>query len=214
MLMEVRNFIKGKKKAVICSSIFLFIGIVGVVSCAVYFDYRENKDIIAYEQIIEEYIQQRKDDVQKEKALEKTAAKLIDIVDSSVWGYIHDKGYYIIAGLYYNEKQYDEAKKYYLQFAEDASSVFAQMALSKAALCYEQQGDFNKAMEIYRQLEEEYAESPFLDQILYDLGRMYQKKGDIVKAKEYFNKVITADTGSVNARSAQKRLFVLARKID
>jgi TolA-binding protein len=58
-------------------------------------------------------------------------------------------------------------------------------------------------------MEKEYAESALADQIQYDLGRMYQKKGDVFKSREHFNRVVFTYPQSLFARKAKERLFML-----
>jgi len=43
--------------------------------------------------------------------------------------------------------------------------------------------DLNGAFQIFNRLEKEYKDSVISDEIYYDLGRMYQIKGDLFKAK-------------------------------
>jgi tetratricopeptide (TPR) repeat protein len=138
-----------------------------------------------------------------------TVAELDKIVESSRWGYVNRVGY-CDRNLYFNEKKYDQAKKYSCAGEKDRSSAFSILSLQKAAVACEYMENPNDAFELYRRLEREHADSPVADQIYYDLGRMYQKRKDVFKAREYFHKVITSYPNSVFSRRAKQRLFLMS----
>lgn len=208
-LMSAKDFIKAYRKKIVIAATSFFVLFVLIVSFAVYSEIKEENDILAYEKIIKEFAEKSLDKEKKEKALEEATKQLIALTDSSISGYINENGYYIVAGLYFSEKKYKKAKEFYMKYVDDSSSIFTPLALRQAALCDEWNKNYDSALKIYEQLADDYADSPFADQNLYDLGRMFQKKGNSDKAKEYYNKLITAHPNSVYLKNVKKRLFAL-----
>ncbi len=49
-----------------------------------------------------------------------------------------------------------------------------------------------------------------MDQVLYNTGRLYSLKNDQIKAREYFNKVITRYPESAYAERSKERLLLLS----
>ena len=131
--------------------------------------------------------------------------------DSSwYWGYVNENGYYIIADLYFSLDMNQEGKDYLLKYVDNSPSpFFASLALLRAGIACEKIGENEEAFKIYKQLEEDYIDTKIADEIYYNLGRIYNKKGDLNKAREYYNKVILMYPMSIHAEMAKKRLLVL-----
>jgi tetratricopeptide (TPR) repeat protein len=204
-MMAVKEYIKHHKKLVlvITAAVVLVAGL--VVSGSIYYEIRSQKELLAFESIIEKYETGSHDDA----SLTEATAALLKIVEGSWWGYPHKHGYYIIAGMNYQNKRYEEARGYYLKYVDSSSSVFTPLALFQAGICSEALDQNDKAIEIYSKLEKNYGGTLFNDRILYDLGRVYQKKRDIVQAREYFTKLMTQYPASPFISEAKARLFLL-----
>ena len=76
-------------------------------------------------------------------------------------------------------------------------------------ICNENLNNFDKAFDVYFKLNEDYDKSSFLDRITYDLGRMYAKKGDKVKARECFEKVKVSFPDSLYLTLSLQRIALL-----
>ncbi len=210
-LMFLKDYIKNHRSLVL----YGLLSLVGVSALLIggmmYYDSRQTGELERFEEVLDHYRSYRGDDRGRTGAFYATVAELDKIVESSRWGYVNRVGYYVIGNLYFNEKKYDQAKKYFLLQAEkDRSSAFSILSLQKAAVACEYMENPNDAFELYRRLEREHADSPVADQIYYDLGRMYQKRKDVFKAREYFHKVITSYPNSVFSRRAKQRLFLMS----
>lgn len=184
--------------------VILFI-IVGVL----FYDMKADRDLVAFERVLDEY-QEIPDDAMRKERLLRTVAELDKLVASSHWGFVDEYGSYIIGNLLYTENMFQEAKKYYLQFVDESpSSFFAPLALQQAARSAEMLGNIDEAFTLYQQLESEYSDSEIADHIYYNLGRIYGKRGDLFKAREYYNKVILSFPQSLFSEKAKKNLFLL-----
>jgi len=209
-LMAVLDFVKSNRKLVLYCSIGLLLGIFLITAAVVYIHNNANEDLVEFETVLDEYRQSYADNPDgSEKALDTTVKKLDDIVESSYWGYVNENGYYIIGTLYYNENKYKEARDYFLRFAENSSSFFTPLAYQQAGISSEHLGEYKKALELYTILEKEYEDSYLIDQVYYNLGRMYQKEGNIFKAREYYKKVMSQFPQSFFANSSKSRLLLL-----
>jgi TolA-binding protein len=206
-LMAVKKLVKENKKNVIILSTLVLILLVIIVSGIAYIHNREKNEIVKMETILENYYSKEKD---KETNFNKTIDELNYLVDSSFSGYVNSFGYYIIAGLYLSQKKYSEGKDYLLKFVDKShSSSFAPLALHQAAIACEKLNDVNGALIIFQRIEKEYKNSLISDEMSYDIGRMYQIKEDMFKAREYYNKVISESPVSIYASKAKKRLLLL-----
>jgi tetratricopeptide (TPR) repeat protein len=210
-LMATKDFIKKNRKLVGYSMLFVLVLIVLVIGGLIYYDARENSEIERFESIMEEYRNYSGDIAGKTSLLYVTVSELDKLLQSSRWGYVAQYGNYVIGNLYFENQKYDKAREYYLKHAEDSSAVpFKLLSLQKAAVACEYMNNHNDAFQIYKKMSEEYGDSILADQIYYDLGRMYQKRNDIYKAREYYYKVITAYPRSIFSGRAKRRLFLLS----
>lgn len=210
-LMAVKNYARKNMKTLLIITVATLAVLVLLVAGVLYYDKRANDDMVRFEQILEKYrMASFADEQGRVGNLKKTAAEMNGLIDSSYWGYVNKNGYYVLASLYMNEKMYAEAGEYYLRFVKKSpSSFFAPMALQQAAIASEERDNIDEALRLYQRMDKEYAESALADQIQYDLGRMYQKKGDVFKSREHFNRVVFTYPQSLFARKAKERLFML-----
>ncbi len=181
-----------------------------ITGLLVYVNNAAQKDLAKFETILDEYRQSYAENEQNRREnLENTVKKLENVVESSYWGYVHENGYYVIGTLYFNEEMYKEARDYFTRFAENSSSFFTPLAYQQAAISSEHLGEYKKALETYTILENEYEDSYLMDQVYYNLGRMYQVEKELFKAREYYNKVISQYPQSFFAEGAKSRLLLL-----
>jgi tetratricopeptide (TPR) repeat protein len=74
--------------------------------------------------------------------------------------------------------KYPEAIKYFMEVADDSNSIFGDSALISAARCYEQEGKSESAVELYKRVEAEHPDSPYLSEVKSILGERDSKKPD------------------------------------
>lgn len=210
-VMAAKDFIKKHRSKVVYTLATIVLLFAAAVSAYLYYDYRAKKEMVKYEEIMEQYrALERKADASPEAYL-MAIREMKTLVDSSKWGFVHTMGDYILGGMYFKNKNYDDARRHYLQFADrNPKSDFSILAMQKAAVASEYAGNYTEALQIYQKLEEQHGTSSYGDQIYYDCARMYQKKGDLFKAKEYFRKVISSHPRSVFSLRSRHRLFLLS----
>jgi tetratricopeptide (TPR) repeat protein len=150
---------------------------------------------------------------ERDSAVKGYADKLIALTEKSHWGYVADNGYFIAGGLYFTIKDYKQALMYYTKAGKTVDNdVLELLSMQQAAVCDEWLNKNDDALKIYQELEKKYKKTDSLDRIFYDLGRMYQIKGNTDTAKDYFTKVIKNYSSSVFAKKSQERILLLGSK--
>ncbi len=74
------------------------------------------------------------------------------------------------------------------------------------AECYYAKKDFAKAIPEFEKVEKLHPQSDKLTQSIFKLGRCYQETGNIARARQIFNRLLTEFPESFEARQAQDRL--------
>jgi tetratricopeptide (TPR) repeat protein len=210
-LMEIKSFIKSNKKLVIVffSILILFTGlfIIGYI----YFENVENTKRTQLDGLVEKYYEAVKSGNSSTASV--ITNEIIVLGKSSRFGFSSKMSAYTAGNFLYDEKKYKEAADLLTGFADkNSKSIFASVAIQKAALAYEEAGNLDAAYSLYIRLEKDYAGSIISDQFFYNFGRIYSLKGDIINAKKYFNIVISSYPQSPYAELAKKRIFMLSYK--
>lgn len=209
-LMNVRDYIRAHRSVAIKVFIGVCLVLVLGIAAIVYADYKIKKDTADFEAVLDEYRTTYTTDVnERNEKFVRTVARLKAITDNSHFGYVHRNGYYIIASLYFNEKDYSNAARYYEKASQYASPLFASLALQQAGIASEYLNNIDEALRYYLTCESKYKDGYNIDQILYSIGRMYAQKGEYFKAREYFNKVSTEHPQSFFAKKATQHSMFL-----
>jgi len=213
-VMAFRHFLEANKQKVIYSLVFLVLLVLIGLGVVVYVDSTNNKQLVSFENLIEDYNKiiesPEKDSEDNKEKIQETVASLKQLVEESRFGFLAEMGNYILGNIFFDTKNYNEAIISLLKFSENSqSTTFVPLALQKAALAREENKDLDGALELYKKLEENYLDSIIVDQIYYNLGRIYQQKKDTKEAKKYFDKVISLHAQSPLADQAKKRIFLL-----
>jgi TolA-binding protein len=228
MLLKTRDFLMVNRKIVLYSFIAVLFISAGVIAAVVFVGNINEKNLKEFEKITESYREYTTEEEKLESQDPKTAVKdeaaekahkekikgiisdLKKFIDSSSFGYAHNMAYYVLGNIYFSEKMYKEAHAALEEYADSSSSSpFGSLALLKAGIAADESGDAKGAIAIFEELEKKHSDSAVADQIFYQMGVMYQKKGDMFKAKEYYNKVVSGYPMSPFLQKAKKRLFLL-----
>lgn len=205
-LMSVKEFVKRNGRNVRLVIISFFILLVIAVSVFVYIDRSSASAFKKYEAIVDTYRMNPEDRAIKDK----TISDLRALINSTKFGHAHQMSFYVLGNLLYEDAKYGEAFDMFNAFIKKSSSdeLFIPIAVSKASVCLEEQGKIDEAIGLLLKFEEDNKESIVMDQVLYNTGRLYSVKGDMQKAREYFNKVLSTYPDSVFSERARERLFL------
>jgi tetratricopeptide (TPR) repeat protein len=207
-LMDVKNAVKKNRKLVLYAAAGLLAVFVIIIAAVIAVDTISARDETRFEKIMDNYA--RYTAVGDSGSINSVKDDLKKFVDSTYFGFAHAMGYYALGNIYFNQKEYLEAKKYLVRFADkEPRTNLAPLALLKAAIALEEANDLKGAMELYRRLEEKYADSLIADQIFFNTARLYGKMKDVINSRKYYNKVISAYPESAFVMQAKKRLFML-----
>ncbi len=115
----------------------------------------------------------------------------------------------LVADLYYQKKQYAEAKDAYLKAASAKKNAYtAPLAYFNAATCFENLGDLDGALANYK-LASEAKGFLLVDHALFSLGRLNEAKQDFKAAQDAYSKLTDTHPDSEWADLAKSRLIAL-----
>ena len=207
-LMQARDFIKDKRKVFLGALIGFLVVCIAGIGAYLYIESSMSKIQVRFEKAFEKY-RSAKDSGDRE-ALAAVTREFDDIASSSVFGFYHDINYYMLGNIYFDEGQFKKAKENLISFADKSSSeLYVQLAIVKAGIAAEQDGDVDEALGIYKRFEKDFPESIISEQAFFNMGAIYEKKKDRSSAREYYNKVISLYPQSLFARRAKKRLMLM-----
>jgi len=208
LLMGLKEFSKHNRKVVLVVSLSAVIAIAAALTVYTFLTRSTEKDLIKFESIIDNY----RSDSMNVEVKDKTVAELQNLIASTRFGFVHEMSHYFLGNIYYTEKKYNEAYNMFEVFVKKSSDkeVFVPIAVNKAAICLEEQGKIDEAIALLNKYESDNSDSIALDQIYYNTARLYSLKNNQIKAKEYFNNVISRYPDSIYAERSKERLFILS----
>ena len=211
-LMRVKDFIKRNKKRVLIVFVSVTFTSVLVISIFVYLENFSTKNPVKYEEIVENYRQNPLDETVKKQTIEG----LNLIIDNTSFGFAPKAANYILGNIYFEDKKFEESHKHFQAYVQKTSvkDALHPLALNKSAIALEELGRIDEALSILIKYEEKVKDSVVMDQVLYNIGRLYALSGDRLKARDYYNRIILVYPDSSFADRAKERLFLLSVKQD
>lgn len=206
-LMTVKDFVKHNGKFVRLVIISVIILIVISVSAFIYIESSVSADFRKYEAIADSYRMNPGDRAVKDQ----TIKDLNELIKNTWIGHAHEMSLYLLGNLLYEDEKYGEAFEMFNSFIKKSSSeeIFIPIAVNKASICLEEQGKIDEAIQLLQKFVENNKDSIVMDQVLYNIGRFFSIKDDKIKAREYYNNVISSYPDSVFSDRARERLFLL-----
>ncbi len=207
-LMFIKNFSKHNSRKMLIFTLSFVLIVSASLAGYVLLTQSTEKELIRFEVIIDNY---RSDPANKE-IKDKAIIDLQGLISTTKFGFVHQMSHYFLGNILFSEKRYDEAYKMFEAFIKKSSdkAVYIPIAVNKAAVCLEEQGKIDEAITFLNKYEEENSDSIAMDQIFYNSARLYSLKNNQIKAREYFNNVITRYPESVYAERSKERLFLLS----
>jgi tetratricopeptide (TPR) repeat protein len=209
-LMRVKDFLRKNKKQVFI--VFAAVGSASVITISI-FIYLENystKYLVKYEEIIENYRQNPLDETVKKQTIDD----LNLIIEDTSFGFAPKGANYILGNIYFEDKKFEESYKHFQAYVKKTSlkDVLHPLALNKSAIALEELGRVDEALSVLVKYEEKAKDSIVMDQVLYNIGRLYALSGDRLKARDYFNRLMLVYPDSSYSDRAKERLFLLSVK--
>ncbi len=209
-LMLAKKFIKTNRKKVTLFSMLALGIVIALASAFVVVNTIAEKNLSEYESIVEKY----RENFDDKKAQESAIKKLTELTQRSGIGIAIDLAYYELGNIYFDQKDYKKAAENFKLFLQSGSSeeLLSPLVANKMAIALEESGDIDGALKILSELDSRDGKTIVSDQVVYNLGRLYLKKGDKSKAKAAFERVIQAFPGSIVSVRAKERIFLIDSK--
>jgi tetratricopeptide (TPR) repeat protein len=207
-LMDAKDYLKKNRKFAVYSAAGLLGAVVITVAVLVAMDRINTVNDQRFDEIMDRLA--RIKGPSEQAGINVVISDLKKLIDSTYFGFSHNAAYYVLGNIYYDQRKWSESKQYLVTFADkEKKSVLAPIALLKAALSLEEANDLKGAIGLYKQLEDRYSDSVVADQLFYNYARVCALNGDMVNARNYYNKVISSFPESGYSPQAKKRLFML-----
>jgi tetratricopeptide (TPR) repeat protein len=207
-LMDAKDFVQKNRKIVLYSILSLVAACVIAVAVVIIVVNVNERNDKRFEKIMDDYA--KYSSVGDGERIKGVVKELRDFIASTYFGFAHTMGYYVLGNILYGQKEYREAHKNLVRYADkDPKTNLAPLALLKAAISLEEANDLKGALEIYKRLEDRYADSIIADQIFFNAARVHAKNKDLVNSRNYYNRVITTFPESAYSQQSKKRLFMM-----
>ena len=206
ILMKLKDFVIKKRTAISYTLIIVLVLAVLGTAAFVFFDRRSHNLLVEYESIMSEHGMEA---VETANVIEK----LNNFRKKASFGSVYQKATWSIGNLYFEQGKFDEACNILTEFSDGTPyEIYSVLALLKAGCAAEEGGNLDKALGIYKKLEEKHGRSIYADNVFYNLGRLYNLKGDFSQSRKYYNILIADYPSSIFTQSAKKRLFFIEGK--
>jgi tetratricopeptide (TPR) repeat protein len=223
-LMYVKDFLKSHSKKALYSAVSILV--LFSLSLTVYLLVVKSseKDMAKLEIIIDNYYKSIRSsnvdaDISSQDVLNKnliteannkTIQELNNLISES-HGFVYKISHYWLGNILFEEKRYGEAFNAFDIFIKKSSDdVFVPIAINKAAICLEEDGKIDNAITFLSGYAADSKNKINLDQINYNLGRLYLLSNNQIKARESFRYVIDEYPQSAYANRSKERLFLLS----
>ncbi len=209
-LMTAKSFFKANRKVVLSVGVVVLVAAVIAFSAYVFIDSASRKNLVKYEKFAELYRLNQSDEKAKASAIEG----LKKIVAESGFGIAVELSCYELGNIYFDKGKYDESISYLDRFIKQANNdnILKSIAVNKVAVSYEESGKIDEALTFLNKYDSSSSKGIVSDQILYNIGRLYQKKGNKVQAKSAFERLISSFPGSIFTVRAKERVFLIDSK--
>ena len=154
---------------------------------------------------------QAEPDAAKKGALEKQLMDQLGVLTTRYGRqYGGQRGLFIRADLYYQDKAWDNASKDYETLARRfPNSYLAPISLFDAGVCLEEKGDPEGALKLYTRISQDYQDSPVAPRAMFDVARLDEQKGSFDQAQKTYNQIDSLFPGSTWDKLAKNRLIEL-----
>jgi tetratricopeptide (TPR) repeat protein len=232
-LMYAKNFLKTNSRRVVYSAVFVLVLFFLSLTVYLLLTRSSEKEMVRLEIIIDNYTKSVRENIidvenrslpdREKKALEelnkksiteannKAILELNSLISDTKYGFVNKLCHYWLGNILFEEKKYGEAYQAFDIFIKKSSDgVFVPIAINKAAICLEEEGQIDNAIAFLNKYVTDSKNKITMDQIYYNLGRLYLMNNNQIKARESFKYVVDEYPESVYANRSKERLFLLS----
>ncbi|MCL2155527.1 MAG: tetratricopeptide repeat protein [Leptospirales bacterium] len=208
-LMYVKDFLKNHSRKVIYLTVSILVLFSLSLTVYLLLNRSSEKEIVRLEIIIDNYNKSVSEN--NPEANNKTITELNNLISETKYGFVNRICHYWLGNILFEEKRYGEAYEAFNIFIKKSSDdVFVPIAINKAAICLEEDGKIENAITFLNEYVTDSKNKISMDQIYYNLGRLYQLTDNQIKARDSFKYVVDEYPESVYANRSKERLFLLS----
>lgn len=125
-----------------------------------------------------------------------------------------DKGMFLLANIYYQQKRYEEARTYFDRFvsAYSGSNILLASGYAGLAACEEVTENFSEAAELYEQAANLAPDFPESDNYYYLSALCYKRAGEMDKARSIFEQLASEAKSSQRVKDAETQLVLMGKE--
>ncbi|MCL1864845.1 MAG: tetratricopeptide repeat protein [Spirochaetes bacterium] len=226
-LMYVKDFLKVHNRKAIYSAVIILVLFALSLTVYLLLARSSEKERVRLEIIIDDYNKAvRENNINAEnnslpagelnkktisEANNKAITELNNLISDTKYGFVYKICHYWLGNILFEEKRYGEAYQAFDIFIKKSSDdVIVPIAINKAAICLEEDGQIDNAITFLSGYVTDSKNKINMDQIYYNLGRLYLLNNNQIKARDSFRYVIDEYPESVYANRSRERLFLIS----
>jgi len=146
--------------------------------------------------------------------LQKASDRLVRLIEGYDGTDAADKGMFLLANIYYQQKKYEDARLYFDKFinAYTGSSILLASGYAGLAACEEEYKNFSDAANLYEQAADLAPQFPESDNYYYLAALCYKRVGNIEKAKGIFEQLAAEAKNSQRVKDAETQLVLMGKE--
>ena len=125
-----------------------------------------------------------------------------------------DKGMFLLANIYFQQKKYTDAQVYFEKFvgAYSGSSILLASGYAGLAACEEVNANFSDAADLYEQAADLAPQFPESDNYYYLSALCYKRAGEFNKARSIFEHLASEAKTSQRVKDAETQLVLMGKE--
>ncbi len=147
----------------------------------------------------------------------KEAADQFKMIQQQFYGTIaSDKSLYFLATCYFLAGDIKNAEENFEKYTKTGKDrLFLPSAYEGVAQCAEESGNYDKAIKFYKEAADLFTEPAFKVEVLFNLGRMYENKGNLSEAMNSYQQIlkIAKTPGIINEAKDRIKLLRGAQEV-
>ncbi|MBC8284247.1 MAG: tetratricopeptide repeat protein [Nitrospinae bacterium] len=208
LLKEPDQFLSSSEKAMLFftenrSTVIASIAAVLIVGLSIFgYQTYQNSQIMKYEALYFDM-----EEIARSEG--ENAGKLVKIRDQIGEGAHRNRASLLLADIYFQNEDYDKAQATYLEIKNNSKGLNHQMAKVGLAYTYEAQGEFKKAIDLYKAAIDEASSFP-LFQVYWSLARCHENNKDTSSALLILREMQIKFSGTAELEKIDSRIKQLS----
>jgi tetratricopeptide (TPR) repeat protein len=146
--------------------------------------------------------------------LQKASERLVRLIEEYDGTDAADKGMFLLANIYYQQRKYSDAQVYFEKFvaAYSGSNILLASGYAGLAACEEVNVNFSEAADLYEQAADLAPQFPESDNYYYLSALCYKRAGDFNKARSIFEHLASEAKTSQRVKDAETQLVLMGKE--